>query len=147
MGDILFSNVGAADTTNYFDEYYGINHVSIFAYSFQGGYYCWEVGGDADPAFRRYSSDYFNTHVKRVARVPKFQGDSKFSTNLSTNSYVNRYNEQGSKKIFLNSIKPLKAGHHYTVIAKINVEGDTIYPRVMSKEDIRLSSNVKNEVK
>lgn len=147
MGDILFLNTGVTDTTDFYNEYYGINHVSIFAYRTTDGYYCWEVGGDADPSIRKYTESYFTEHVKRVARVPKFQGAPQLTENIAGLPHINVYNTSGSSKYFLNSIEPLKANTHYTVVAKINARGETIYPRVMTKEDLRVSYNIKNEVK
>ena len=140
-GDILFYNLENKDPWNNPFYYEGIDHSATFAYRVNDTRFAvWEVWGESQVfGLGFYDNDYFDEHIRLVARVPRAYGDNFQKGNIAYSPYTSLEKHIEANTSFPNTViktislsKPISAYKYYTVIAKIKFlsEGSHAYPIV-----------------
>ena len=140
-GDVLFYNLENKDPWNNPFYYEGIDHSATFAYRVNDNRFAvWEVWGESQVfGLGFYDNDYFDEHIRLVARVPKAYGDNFQKENIAYSPYTSLEKHIEANTSFPNTViktislsKPISAYKYYTVIAKIKFlsEGSHAYPVV-----------------
>lgn len=127
-GDVLFFNLENKPAWNNPFYYMGIDHSATFAYRVNDNKFAvWEVWGEAQVfGIGFYDKEWFDKHIRLIARVPRSVGDNPVLDNIAYNPY-NTYEKtteanddfQNRRIATISVSEPIEAYKYYTVVLKM----------------------------
>ena len=138
-GDVLFFNLENKPAWGNPFYYMGIDHSATFAYRVNDNKFAiWEVWGEAQVfGIGFYDKEWFDKHIRLIARVPRSAGDSPALDNIAYNPY-NTYEKiteandsfQNRRIATISVTEPIEAYKYYTVVLKMKflTEGSKAFP-------------------
>lgn len=127
-GDVLFVNIENKPAWNNPFYYMGIDHSATFAYRVNDNKFAvWEVWGEAQVfGIGFYDKEWFDKHIRLIARVPRSVGDNPVLDNIAYNPY-NTYEKtteanddfQNRRIATISVSEPIEAYKYYTVVLKM----------------------------